>query len=55
MFVFQEYAGMSYEMASREAEKVINLYGWYQGFDRLAELRRIMMITAAFPVQRNAA
>ncbi len=39
---FYEYAGMSYEQASREAEKVIQRYGWYQGFERLEVLREIM-------------
>jgi hypothetical protein len=38
---FYEYSGMSYEQASRAAEKLA-LSGWYRNFDRLAALREIM-------------
>ena len=38
---FIEYSGMSYEQASREAERLLAL-GWYRNFDRLAALREIM-------------
>lgn len=37
------YAGMNYEQASREAERVLERYGWYIGWERLSELRTIMM------------
>lgn len=37
-----EYAGMSYEQASREAERLVKL-GWFQNFDRLETLRQIML------------
>lgn len=43
---FHEYAGMSYERASREAEMVIERYGWYRGFERLEALRGIMTTEA---------
>jgi hypothetical protein len=33
---------MSYEQASREAERLIARQGWFQSFDRLAALREIM-------------
>jgi NTP pyrophosphatase (non-canonical NTP hydrolase) len=36
-----EYSGMSYEQASREAERLI-AKGWYQNFDRLMALYQIM-------------
>ncbi len=36
-----EYLGMSYEQASREAERLLRL-GWFKSFDRLIELRSIM-------------
>jgi hypothetical protein len=39
---FYEYAGMSYEQASRAAEQVIRVWGWYQGFERLKALHEIM-------------
>lgn len=39
---FQEYSGMSYEQASREAQRLIEKDGWYRNFDRLATLRAIM-------------
>jgi len=39
---FIEYSGMSYEQASREAERLINK-GWFQNFDRLCVLREIML------------
>lgn len=39
---FYEYAGMSYEQASREAERIINRLGWFRAFDRLSALRDIM-------------
>lgn len=39
---FYEYAGMSYEQASREAERLVKL-GWFQNFDRLNTLRQIML------------
>lgn len=41
---FDEYRGMSYEQASREAERLIERHGWYQSFDRLTALREIMCI-----------
>jgi hypothetical protein len=39
---YPEYSGMSYEQASREAERVIARWGWFRGFERLAALRQIM-------------
>ncbi len=33
---------MSYEQASREAQRLIEKDGWYRNFDRLATLRAIM-------------
>lgn len=38
---YYEYAGMSYEQASRAAEKIL-ARGWYQNFDRLSALYKIM-------------
>lgn len=38
---FYEYAGMSYEQASREAERLIRV-GWFRHFERLSCLRQIM-------------
>jgi hypothetical protein len=35
---FPEYKGMSYEQASREAERLIQRYGWFKSFDRLSAL-----------------
>lgn len=40
--VYPEYAGMSYERASREAARLIDRHGWFASFDRLAGLREIM-------------
>jgi hypothetical protein len=40
---FPEYAGMSYEQASREAARLIASHGWFSSFDRLAVLREIMV------------
>jgi hypothetical protein len=37
-----EYRGFSYEQASREAERLINKDGWFQSFERLIVLRKIM-------------
>lgn len=42
MTEFQEYRGMSYEQASREAECLIQCKGWFQSFDRLAHLHQLM-------------
>lgn len=39
---YLEYRGMSYEAASREAERLIKQFGWYHSFDRLAALREAM-------------
>jgi hypothetical protein len=39
---YYEYAGMSYEQASREAQRLIERFGWYKSFDRLTALKRIM-------------
>ena len=33
---------MSYEQASREAERLIKTRGWFANFDRLVVLREIM-------------
>jgi hypothetical protein len=41
---YREYMGMSYEQASREAERLINLHGWFAAWERLAELRTIMQM-----------
>lgn len=41
MNMFSEYKGLSYEAASREAERLITK-GWFKNFDRLEALRRIM-------------
>lgn len=38
-----EYAGMSYEQASKTAATLIEREGWYKSFDRLAALREIMV------------
>lgn len=38
---FLEYAGMSYEQASKEAERLVRL-GWFQNFERLTTLHKIM-------------
>jgi hypothetical protein len=43
---FIEYAGMTYEQASREAARLIER-GWYRNFERLLELRTIMAFTIA--------
>ena len=37
-----EYAGMSYEQASREAARLIERSGWYASLDRLIVLKDIM-------------
>lgn len=42
MTIFYEYQGMSYEQASRAAERLVQQRGWFQSFERLSELRRIM-------------
>jgi hypothetical protein len=39
---FTEYGGMSYEQASREAERLITTKGWFQSWERLEALRTIM-------------
>lgn len=39
---FYEYAGMSYEQASREAERLLANGGWYKNIDRLIALKQIM-------------
>jgi hypothetical protein len=39
---YSKYAGMSYEQASREAQLIVELLGWYKGFDRLTALKQIM-------------
>lgn len=38
-----QYAGMSYEQASREAARLIDREGWFRGFEKLAELHTIMV------------
>lgn len=38
---FPQYAGISYEKASREASRLIKL-GWYRNFDKLKMLRDVM-------------
>ena len=59
---FYEYAGMSYERASREAERLIRR-GWFRNFERLEALRWIMQRedvmarrpkTLKRPVENNA-
>lgn len=40
---FYEYAGMSYEQASREADRLIKRYGWFRYFERLEQLRKILL------------
>ena len=42
---FPEYCGMSYEQASREATRLIERAGWFQGFERLCALHEIMKFT----------
>ena len=39
---YPEYSGMTYEQASREAERLIERDGWYRSFARLVVLRGIM-------------
>lgn len=39
---YPEYAGMSYEQASREADRVLEREGWFGGFLRLESLRALM-------------
>ena len=39
---YYSYSGVSYEWASREAERLVKL-GWFQNFERLAFLRDIML------------
>ena len=39
---FYEYYGMSYEQASREAERLVQR-GWFKNFERLEALRWIML------------
>lgn len=43
---FYEYSGMSYEQASREAERLLDNKrpngGWYKNIDRLIALKQIM-------------
>lgn len=43
---YYEYAGMSYEQASREAERLLGNKGpnggWYKNIDRLIALKQIM-------------
>lgn len=38
---YYEYAGLSYEGASREAQRLVQR-GWFLNFERLAVLRDIM-------------
>lgn len=40
--MYYEYAGMSYEQASRAAERLIKTRGWYNSIDRLRALQEIM-------------
>lgn len=40
---FSEYAGFTYEQASREAERLIQTRGWFKSFDLLTALRNIMI------------
>lgn len=42
MSEFIQYSGMTYEQASREAERILQRDGWYRSMDRLIVLRRIM-------------
>lgn len=42
---YPEYSGMSYEQASREAERLVQ-DGWYRNFDRLSALHHAMEIMA---------
>jgi hypothetical protein len=39
---FTEYAGMSYEQASREADRLVKR-GWFVNFERIVALREIML------------
>lgn len=39
---FPEYSGLTYEAASREAQRLIDQRGWFQSFERLSALRKIM-------------
>jgi hypothetical protein len=43
------YSGMTYEQASRETQRVLERYGWYQGWERLSQLRAIMERGRAVP------
>jgi len=43
MLKFPEYAGMSYECASRAAAALLERRGWFHSFERLAVLREIMI------------
>lgn len=38
-----EFMGMSAEQASRLADQLIKREGWYRAWDKLAELRRIIV------------
>lgn len=40
---YPEYAGMSYEQASRQASLIVERYGWFNNFERLSALREIMI------------
>lgn len=40
-----DYRGMSYEQASREADRLIAHGGWYRNFEKLKELREIMELS----------
>ena len=51
---YPEYAGMSYQQASREAERLIaSRGGWYLNFDRLTELRGVMGHHLDFMAERG--
>ena len=39
---FIEYAGMSYEQASREAARLIQMEGWFKSWEKLVVLYAIM-------------
>jgi hypothetical protein len=39
---FIEYSGMSYEQASREANRLVKVFGWFKVFNRLTALKEIM-------------
>lgn len=43
---YTEYSGMSYEQASREADRLIKTYGWFSAFNRLKELHMIMRLSS---------